>query len=235
MSHNVRWQRDPGFDDWCAHVHEVTFMLDRLTWLGHSGFLLDGPARVYVDPFRINGGPAADVILLTHPHYDHCSPADLGRIAGDETEIFCPADCITVLRDLPGMRRIVEPGSRFEVKGLVIEAVPAYTRRSRMHSRDQGWVGYVIEVDGVRWYHAGDTDYIPEMRSIQADIACLPISGGETMNVVEAAAAANCIAPEVVVPMHYGTIGAAIDPDLFRNLTRIKVHAFERDAQLAAG
>lgn len=209
-------------------------MLDHLTWLGHSGFLLDAPVCVYVDPFRISGGPPADIILLTHPHYDHCSPPDLARIATEDTEIFCPGDCITALRDIPGSRRIVEPGSRFEVKGMIIEAVPAYTRRSRMHTRDQGWVGYVIEVKGTRWYHAGDTDYIPEMRTIQADVACLPISGGETMNVVEAAAAANCIAPQVVVPMHYGILGDQIDPDLFRNLTRIKVHAFERSAELAA-
>lgn len=209
-------------------------MLDRLTWLGHSGFLLDGPVRVYIDPFRINGGPPADVILLTHPHYDHCSPPDLARIANAETEVVCPADCITTLRELPGARRIVEPGSRFELRGMIIEAVPAYTRRSRMHTRDQGWVGYVLEAGGSRLYHAGDTDYIPEMKSIRADIACLPISGGETMNVVEAAAAANCIAPGVVVPMHYGTISDEIDPDLFRNLTRIKVHAFERDPQFAA-
>lgn len=208
-------------------------MLDRLTWLGHSGFFLDGPPRIYIDPFRIVGGPPADLILLTHPHYDHCSPPDIARIASDRTEILCPRDCVTALREIPGTRRLVEPGNKYEVGKVVVEAVPAYTRKSRMHARDAGWVGYIIEVAGARWYHAGDTDYIPEMRQMRVDVACLPISGGETMNVVEAAAAANCISPQVVVPMHYGTLGGDVDPDLFRNLTRIKVHAFERDPEFA--
>jgi L-ascorbate metabolism protein UlaG (beta-lactamase superfamily) len=208
-------------------------MLDRLTWLGHSGFFISCPPQLYVDPFRISGGPAADLVLLTHPHYDHCSPSDLERIVTEETVILCPADCLTALRELPGRRRLVEPGQAVELQGLRIEIVPAYTRKSRMHEREQGWVGYIVERDGVRWYHAGDTDYIPEMRDLRVDIACLPISGGETMNVVEAAAAANCLAPQVAVPMHYGIIGDAIDPDLFGNLTRVSVRTMERDPAFA--
>jgi L-ascorbate metabolism protein UlaG (beta-lactamase superfamily) len=172
--------------------------------------------------------------LLTHPHYDHCSPTDIARIANDDTEILCPRDCLTAVRELPGTRRLVEPGNTYQVGKITVEAVPAYTRKSRMHARDQGWVGYIIEVAGARWYHAGDTDYIPEMRQMRVDIACLPISGGETMNVVEAAAAANCLAPKVVVPMHYGTLTDDVDPDLFRNLTRIKVHALQRDPRFAS-
>ena len=208
-------------------------MLDRLTWLGHSGFFLNGPPQLYIDPFRIAAGPPADLVLLTHPHYDHCSPSDLGHVVTEDTEILCPADCLTVLRELPGRRRMVEPGQAVELHGLRIEVVPAYTRKSRMHERDQGWVGYIVERDGVRWYHAGDTDYIPEMRHLRVDIACLPISGGETMNIVEAAAAANCLAPQVAVPMHYGIIGEPIDPDLFGNLTRVSVRTMERDPAFA--
>jgi len=204
-------------------------LLDRLTWLGHAGFYINGPPRIYVDPFRIVGGPPADLVLLTHPHYDHCSPADLERIVTEQTEILCPDDCLPALRELPGTRRLMEPGSRVSLLGVGIEAVPAYTRKSRMHGRANGWLGYLVELRGIRWYHAGDTDYIPEMRNIRADIACLPISGGETMNLVEAAAAANCIAPQVVVPMHYGTLGDPIDPELFGNLTRVSVRMFERD------
>lgn len=208
-------------------------MLDRLTWLGHAGFFFHGPPRTYVDPFRIAGGPEAELVLITHPHYDHCSPRDLAKIVGEETEILCPADCLTALSELPGSRRLMEPGTKVDLRGLSIEAVPAYTRKSRMHGRDNAWLGYIVDVDGVRWYHAGDTDYIPEMRSIKADVACLPISGGETMNLVEAAAAANCISPQVVVPMHYGIIGDSIDPELFGNLTRITVRALERDPAFA--
>lgn len=204
-------------------------MLDRLIWLGHAGFCFRGPPRIYIDPFRIVGGPPADLVLLTHPHYDHCSPTDLQKIVSEDTEILCPADCLTALRDLPGSRRLMEPGTKVALAGVHIEAVPAYTRKSRLHERDNAWLGYVVEVNKVRWYHAGDTDYIPEMRNVRADVACLPISGGETMTLVEAAAAANCISPQVVVPMHYGTIGEEIDPELFSSLTRITVRTFERD------
>ncbi len=204
-------------------------MLDRLTWLGHSGFVVQGSPCIYIDPFRIVGGPPADLVLLTHPHYDHCSPADLAKIVGDTTEIICPRDCLTALSELPGSRRIIQPGDRVTLRGVGIESVPAYTRKSRLHGRDNAWVGYIFELEGVRVYHAGDTDYIPEMRNIRVDVACLPISGGETMNLVEAAAAANSIAPQVVVPMHYGTLGADIDPDLFSNLTRVTVRAMRRD------
>jgi L-ascorbate metabolism protein UlaG (beta-lactamase superfamily) len=209
-------------------------LLDKLAWLGHAGFFYSGPPRIYIDPFKITAGPAADLVLLTHPHYDHCSPAALRHIVSEDTEILCPPDCLTSLRRLPGTRRIVEPGQKFSLNGLHIEAVPAYTRKSRMHGRDNAWVGYVVELQGKRLYHAGDTDYIPEMRALNVDIACLPISGGETMNIVEAAAAANSIAPKVVVPMHYGVIGDEIDPDLFGNLTRVAVHTLERDPAFAA-
>ena len=204
-------------------------MLDRLTWLGHSGFLVPGSPCIYIDPFRIDGGPCADLVLLTHPHYDHCSPTDLAKIVGETTEIVCPRDCLTVLNELPGRRRLIQPGDKVDLHGVCIESVPAYTRKSRLHGRANAWVGYILEIDGVRMYHAGDTDFIPEMRQLQVDVACLPISGGETMNVVEAAAAANSIAPQVVIPMHFGTIGAEIDPDLFSNLTRVAVHALQRD------
>ena len=204
-------------------------VLDRLTWLGHAGFYLDGPPSIYVDPFRVDGGPPADVVLITHVHYDHCSPVDLRKIVTDSTTILCPSDCVTSLRSLPGSRRLMEPGSKVAFDSVTIEAVPAYTRKSRMHGRANGWLGYIVEMGGVRWYHAGDTDYIPEMRQIRADIACLPISGGETMNLVEAAAAANCISPRVVVPMHYGTLpGDDVDPELFRNLTRVRVQTLQR-------
>jgi L-ascorbate metabolism protein UlaG (beta-lactamase superfamily) len=208
-------------------------VLNKLTWLGHAGFFYSGPPRIYIDPFRIAAGPIADLVLLTHPHYDHCSPDALRHIVGPDTEILCPPDCLTSLSSLPGTRRIVEPGTRVELKNVRIEAIPAYTRKSRMHGRENAWVGYVVQIDGTRIYHAGDTDYIPEMRALQVDVACLPISGGETMTVVEAAAAANSIAPQVVVPMHYGTLGDDIDPDLFGNLTRITVHALERDLAFA--
>ena len=209
-------------------------MLDRLAWLGHASFFFKGPPSIYIDPFRFQGGPAADLVLITHAHYDHCSPTDVEKIATEETVIICPADCIPSLRSLPGKRKVLQAGSKISLQGVTVEAVPAYTRKSRMHGRQNGWIGYIVEQDGVRWYHAGDTDYIPEMRSIRADIACLPISGGTVMNPVEAAAAANCIGPSIAVPMHYGVLGGSTpDAELFRSLAQVKVRTLDRGPLVA--
>lgn len=201
-------------------------MLDRLTWLGHSGFVYQGDsATVYIDPFRVpEDHPVddpADLLLITHCHYDHCSPEDIERIVTPDTVILCPEDCTAQLRGIPGRRKLVQVGSEFDVAGVRVRALPAYTRKSRLHGRGQGWVGYLIEDDGVRWYHAGDTDYIPEMKEIRADVACLPVSGGTVMTAVEAAAAAKGMSPGIAVPMHYGTImGSDRDAELFRKLAR---------------
>jgi len=114
-----------------------------------------------------------------------------------------------------------------------VEAVPAYPRRSRLHGRANDWLGYVISKDGERWYHAGDTDYIVEMRDIQADVACVPVSGGTVMNPAEAAAAAACIGAGMTLPMHYGTfMGSHEDAERFRDLAEVPVELVEPGASM---
>lgn len=193
-------------------------LLNRLHWLGHASFRLDGPPTIYIDPWQLKpGAPTADIVLVSHDHYDHCSPEDIRRISGPHTVVVASPPAA---KKLGGHVRTVRPGERLHVFGVQIEAVPAYNVNKRFHPRQAEHVGFVVEVDGERIYFAGDTDRIPEMKDIRCDVALLPVGGTYTMDVAEAAQAAADIRPKVAIPMHYGTggIGAPGDGERFRSL-----------------
>lgn len=191
-----------------------------LEWLGHAGFRITGGVVVYIDPYNIAMGPEADVIFVTHSHFDHCSPDDIEKIRVEETVTVCPEDC-----DVPGEVRLVSAGDSLEVKGLRIEVVPAYNIEKSFHPKDKGFVGYIITVEGQRIYHAGDTDLIPEMSEVECDIALLPVSGTYVMTAKEAANAASQIKTKLAIPMHYGggVIGTEEDAREFERLAKVPV------------
>ncbi len=201
-----------------------TSLLERLHWLGHASFRLDGPPTIYFDPWRLKGKlPQADVILISHEHGDHCSPEDVERISGSETVIVTIAQAAKELR---GDVRVLEPGGRVVVGEVEIEAVPAYNVNKfrspgvPFHPREAGHVGYVVTVGGERVYFAGDTDRIPEMTGLRCDVALLPVGGTYTMDAEEAAQAAGDIGPKAAVPMHWGAgvVGERIDAERFSSL-----------------
>ncbi len=187
----------------------------KLTWLGHDSFRLDGPVVIYFDPWKLSGKPpAADLVLVSHEHHDHCSPEDVELIRGPDTVVVAAAKAA---ERLPGATA-VRPGERLTVAGVEIEAVRAYNVNKfrspgvPFHPREAEHVGFVVTVDGARIYHTGDTDHIPEMAEIECDLAFLPVSGKYVMTVEEAAEAARTLNPQIVVPMHYGSgIGTAGD------------------------
>lgn len=181
-------------------------VLRNISWLGHDAYRIRaGEAIIYIDPFRLASAPvAADLILVSHDHYDHCSLADLEQIVKSGTVIVTEAQAAA---KLAGDVRVVRPGDKVEVRGVTIEAVPAYNTNKAFHPAANGWLGFIITVEGVRIYHAGDTDYIPEMRHFAADIALLPVSGTYVMTAEEAAQAALDLKPRIAIPMHYGTLG----------------------------
>jgi L-ascorbate metabolism protein UlaG (beta-lactamase superfamily) len=197
-------------------------LVAKLNWLGHDSFRLDGPPIIYFDPWRLKDDlPVADLVLVSHEHSDHCSPDDIDKISGPETVVVCNAGSAA---QLPGART-VSPGDHLAAAGVEIEAVRAYNINKfrspgvPFHPKEANHVGYIVTVDGVRIYHTGDTDHIPEMSAFDCDIALLPVSGQYVMTAEEAVEAAQSIKPQIVVPMHYGAgIGTADDGARFSGL-----------------
>jgi L-ascorbate metabolism protein UlaG (beta-lactamase superfamily) len=186
----------------------VDTMVKDIHWLGHDTFKIVGEKVVYTDPFKIKKKDTADIILITHEHFDHCSPEDVKAIQGPKTMIVATSDCA---KKLSGKVKIVKPGDKINVEGIDIEVVPSYNTNKQFHTKDKGWVGYIFVVIGQRIYIAGDTDYIPEMKNFKVDIALLPVSGTYVMTADEAIKAALDIKPKIAIPMHYGSIVGSTD------------------------
>jgi L-ascorbate metabolism protein UlaG (beta-lactamase superfamily) len=208
--------------------------LHGLDWLGHAGFRIRTRAGVvYIDPYRVEGGPRADLILITHDHFDHFSRDDITRLATKGTTAIGPA---TVIEQLKGRTLSITPGQVLEIAELEIRALPAYNTNKvdsegkPFHAREAGWVGYVLRDGPRRIYHSGDTDVIPEMdQAAGVDVALLPVSGTYVMSPLEAAEAARRIDPAVAVPMHWGTtIGSQGDAEAFADAAPVEVEILER-------
>jgi L-ascorbate metabolism protein UlaG (beta-lactamase superfamily) len=209
-------------------------LLEAVEWLGHAGFRIAvGKSNVYIDPYRVGHVPdelKADLILITHSHYDHFSPQDLELLTKPDTRVIAPP---AVAERLEGEVTSVQPGDVVEtqVPGVDVRAVPAYNTSKRdgegrpFHPREAGCVGYELNVRGERLYHAGDTDVIPEMDwVVGVDVALLPVSGVYVMTALEAAEAARRIQPTVAVPMHWGEhIGSEKDARAFRDAAPVDV------------
>lgn len=187
-----------------------------IKWLGHAGFLIKNSKVIYIDPYMIKEqDDKADVILITHGHYDHCSVEDIKKIVKEGTKIFVTADAQSKVArfDVPIKIEIVEPNQEFDLGEVKISTMPAYNTDKHFHPKDEGWVGYVIKMNDVILYHTGDADIIPEMQKLtgykqpgKKFIAFVPVGGRYTMSAEEAIEAVKTIKPTLAIPMHWGSI-----------------------------
>src|ERR1700694_4113893 len=193
-------------------------MLDGFTWYKQSAYRWKGDGlTIYIDPWGVTpeDGPA-DVIFITHAHFDHYQPDEIAKLKTGKTKFVAPAD---IAKELSGDVTAVKPGESFEVAGIKGQGVPAYNtheQRLENHPKRNQWVGYVLELAKKRYYHAGDTDHAPELDAIKTDVAFVPIGGTYTMEATEAAGVGKAIRPQPAVPMHYGfVVGSPADADRF--------------------
>jgi L-ascorbate metabolism protein UlaG (beta-lactamase superfamily) len=202
-------------------VMDLKEAVKKIHWLGHDTIRLDGNMVVLFDPFQISSAKPADLILISHDHFDHNSPEDVAKVRKKDSVIVTDK---TSAKKLPGEIKIVAPGDKINVKGVSIEVGPAYNTNKDFHPKAAGMLSFVVTLDGVRYYHAGDTDFIPEMENLEVDIAFLPVSGTYVMTADEAVNAAQAIKPKIAIPMHYGAIvGSEKDAEEFKKTLEGKV------------
>lgn len=198
-------------------------MLENIHWLGHASIKITGTKTIYIDPWKLKKPTPADIVLITHDHYDHCSEDDISKITKKDTVIVAPKDCAGRLK-----AKAVKPQDTVTIDGVTIKAVPAYNIGKQFHPRSNNWVGYLVTIDGKTIYHPGDTDAIVEMEGLKPDIAFFPVGGTYTMDAEDAAGIANKMQPGVAIPMHYGDIvGSKKDAQRFKELCKCNVEILE--------
>jgi L-ascorbate metabolism protein UlaG (beta-lactamase superfamily) len=197
-------------------------MLEPITWFWQSAIRWrDAERTIYIDPRETpRDAPPGDVILITHAHGDHFRPSEIERLSTGSTKLVAPHD---VAKQLSGDVTPVAPGESHEVGGLRFTTVPAYNiveHRLDAHPKENRWVGYILELGGATYYHAGDTDHVPELDSVESDVVFLPIGGDPfTMGADEAAELAKVIRPQISIPMHFGfVVGSRHEGERFRDL-----------------
>jgi len=196
--------------------------------IAHDTFRIQGSKIIYTDPFKITKADAADIVLISHEHFDHLSLEDLQRVTTPKTTLVASVSCKDGLEHVKAKEtKYLEPGDKVKIEGVEIEAVAAYNVNKfrepgkPFHPKQDKKLGFVVVMDGTRVYFAGDTDFVPEMKSIHCDIALLPVSGTYVMTAEEAAQAAEAIKPKIAVPMHYGAIvGSESDAKKFKSLVK---------------
>ena len=185
-------------------------MLEYIEVLCHSSIKINKEKVIYIDPFKIEKNyNDADIVFITHDHYDHYSEEDIDKVINENTTIIIPEELLTKLLK-KGINKnaiiTVEPNEKYVVQGIKFETIPAYNTNKTFHPKENGWVGYIIIINGIRYYIAGDTDITEENKQVKCDVAFVPVGGTYTMDFKEAASLINEIKSKIAIPIHYGSI-----------------------------
>ena len=185
-------------------------MLENIEVLYHSSIRINKEKTIYIDPFKIDRNyNDADIVFITHDHFDHYSEEDIDKVINENTTIIIPDELLTkLLRKGINKNAIitVEPNKNYMVQGIKFETISAYNTNKTFHPKENGWVGYIIIINGIRYYIAGDTDITEENKQVKCDVAFVPVGGTYTMDFKEAASLINEIKPKIAIPIHYGSI-----------------------------
>lgn len=197
--------------------------------LCHSSIKIKTEGKIiYSDPFRVKEvSNDADMIIITHSHYDHFSEEDIGKVKKQSTRILVTEDLLEKTLAL-GFKKenivVVIPNENYEIEGIEIATIPAYNTNKKFHPKEKGWVGYLLNIEGQKIYIAGDTDITEENKKIECDVALVPVGGTYTMTYEEAAELVNIIKPKTAIPMHYGEIvGETQDGLKFKELVNCEI------------
>jgi L-ascorbate metabolism protein UlaG (beta-lactamase superfamily) len=200
-----------------------------ITWLGHASVSVSNAnLNIYIDPWRLSTGlPSADMVLVTHEHHDHYSEQDIKMISRPGTRVVAPMKT-------PLITDVVKPGEKVMIDDIEISAVPAYNIGKGFHPRSNDWAGFIVNIEGRKIYHTGDSDRIPEMKGIKADIAIMSSGGTYTMTAAEAASAVLDVGAKIAIPIHWGDIVGSLDDALeFKRLAGCDVRLLKKNESLS--
>ena len=185
-------------------------LIENIKVLCHSSIVINLEKVIYIDPFRVNQNyKNADIIMLTHNHYDHYSEEDIQKVKKEDTIIVIPEDLLENVQKLGFLKDniiAVKPNEKYMVENITLETIPAYNINKNFHPKENNWLGYILTIKDIKYYIAGDTDITDENKKVKCDVALVPIGGTYTMNYKEAAELINSIKPEIAIPTHYGEI-----------------------------
>lgn len=201
----------------------------KIQWHGHDTFTISNGVTICVDPFKLSKSITADLVLISHNHFDHLSEEDLNKVTNENSIIVTARECLSQLNEIKCKQVIgLLPEEEQTISNVTIKAVPAYNidkinpdTKKPFHPKEDKKIGFIVTINGKSIYHTGDSDFIPEMKNLGPDVLLIPVSGTYVMTAQEAAQAVEEIKPKLAIPMHYGTIvGDENDAKEFKDLVK---------------